>query len=73
MSIHVVKEMLEHQSVSQTEQYAITEELAIGREMQGLKQRLADKGNRSAAVTLETIEKMERELKEMKRKLGLNV
>jgi integrase len=70
--IHVVKEMLGHQSVSQTEQYAITEELAIGREMLGLKQRLADKENMSAAVTLETIEKMEQELKEMKRKLGLN-
>jgi integrase len=70
--IHVVKEMLGHQSVSQTEQYAITEELAIGLEMKGLKQRLADKENVSAAVTLKTIEKMEQDLIEMKRKLGLH-
>jgi integrase len=70
--INIVKEMLGHQSVSQTEQYAITEELAIGREMQVLKQRLAGNENRPPVVTLETIEKMEQELKEMKRKLGLN-
>lgn len=41
--IHVVKEMLGHQSVSQTEEYALTEQVSIGREMQGLKQRLAEK------------------------------
>lgn len=70
--IHVVKEMLGHQSISQTEEYAITEQISIGREMQGLKQRLEDKENKSNAVTLETIEKMEQELTEMKRKLGLN-
>jgi site-specific recombinase XerD len=69
--IHVVKEMLGHQSVSQTEQYAITEELTIGREMQGLKQRLAVKENNVTEITLETIEKMELELNEMKKKLML--
>ncbi|MEO6175022.1 MAG: site-specific integrase [Flavobacterium circumlabens] len=69
--IHVVKEMLGHQSVSQTEQYAITEELAIGREMQGLKQRLADKEDDPGKLTLQTIERMEKDLNEMKKKLGL--
>ncbi|OOG64707.1 site-specific integrase [Flavobacterium sp. A45] len=68
--IHVVKEMLGHQSISQTEQYAITEQVSIGREMQGLKQRLADKENKSATITLDVIEKMEKELLEMKRKLA---
>lgn len=67
--IHVVKEMLGHQSVSQTEQYAITEEISIGREMQGLKQRLADKEDVSGEVTLKSIERMEKELEEMKKKL----
>ncbi|WP_116789286.1 site-specific integrase [Flavobacterium psychrotrophum] len=34
--IHVVKEMLGHQSVKQTEEYAITEQIAISREMDAL-------------------------------------
>ncbi|MDR6844472.1 site-specific integrase [Flavobacterium granuli] len=69
--IHVVKEMLGHQSVSQTEEYAITEQIAIGREMQGLKQRLADKEDVTGELALRTIERMEKELNEMKRKLSL--
>ncbi|MCC9066060.1 site-specific integrase [Flavobacterium piscisymbiosum] len=69
--IHVVKEMLGHQSVSQTEQYAMTEQLSIGREMQGLKHRLADKDDVSGELTLQTIERMENELNEMKKKLAL--
>lgn len=69
--IHVVKEMLGHQSVSQTEEYALTEQISIGREMQGLKQRLADKEDVSNEVTLKTIERMEKELVEMKKKLSL--
>ncbi|MEP6931459.1 MAG: site-specific integrase [Flavobacterium sp.] len=69
--IHVVKEMLGHQSVSQTEEYALTEQISIGREMQGLKQRLADKEDVSGELTLQTIERMEKELIEMKKKLAL--
>ncbi|MCC9070997.1 site-specific integrase [Flavobacterium sp. F-65] len=68
--IHVVKEMLGHQSVSQTEQYAMTEQLSIGREMQGLKHRLADKEDVSGEVTLQTIEQMEKDLIQMKKRLG---
>lgn len=70
--IHVVKEMLGHQSVSQTEQYAMTEQLSIGREMQGLKHRLADKEDVSRELTLQTIERMEKELIQMKKRLGLS-
>ena len=69
--IHVVKEMLGHQSVSQTEQYAMTEQLSIGREMQGLKHRLADKDDVSGELTLQTIERMEKDLIQMKIRLGL--
>ena len=69
--IHIVKEMLGHQSVSQTEEYAITEQISIGREMMGLKQRLADKEDVSGELTLQTIERMEKELSEIKRKFGL--
>lgn len=38
--IHVVKEMLGHHSVKQTEEYALTEEEAIGKEMKTLTQKL---------------------------------
>jgi hypothetical protein len=69
--IHIVKEMLGHQSVSQTEEYAITEQIAIGREMKGLKQRLAEKEDVSDELTLQTIERMEKELNEMRKKLSL--
>ena len=69
--IHIVKEMLGHQSVSQTEEYAITEQISIGREMTGLKQRLADKEDVSGELTLKTIERMEKELSEMKRKFTI--
>ena len=48
--IHIVKEMLGHKSVSQTEEYAITEQIAIGREMSGLKHRLADKEDVSVKI-----------------------
>ncbi|MBS7231347.1 site-specific integrase [Flavobacterium psychroterrae] len=68
--IHVVKEMLGHQSVSQTEEYAITEQISIGREMQGLKQRLADKDDGIENSTLKTIQRMELELIEMKKQLN---
>lgn len=37
--IHVVKEMLGHHSVQQTEEYAITEQQSIGREMKRLQER----------------------------------
>ncbi|MFZ4263717.1 site-specific integrase [Sphingobacterium sp. HJSM2_6] len=41
--IHVVKEMLGHQSVRQTEEYAITEQEAISEEMKQLKEKLKNK------------------------------
>ncbi|WP_343657814.1 site-specific integrase [Chryseobacterium sp.] len=40
VSIHVVKEMLGHYSVQQTEEYAITEQESISREMNALKEKL---------------------------------
>ncbi|MGB3105382.1 site-specific integrase [Sphingobacterium siyangense] len=40
VSIHVVKEMLGHYSVKQTEEYAITEQESIGRDMKQFKERL---------------------------------
>ena len=44
---------------------------SIGREMTVLKQQLADKEDVSGKVTLQTIERVEKELNEIKKKLGL--
>ncbi len=43
--IHVVKEMMGHYSVKQTEEYAITEQESISVEMQQLKEKLRKKDN----------------------------
>ncbi len=43
--IHVVKEMMGHYSVKQTEEYAITEQESISVEMQQLKEKLGKKDN----------------------------
>ncbi len=68
--IHIVKEMLGHQSVKQTEEYAITEQQSIGVKMRELKQKLIEKENPAPEVTIESILRLEAELNEMKKKLG---
>ncbi|MXN91747.1 tyrosine-type recombinase/integrase [Flavobacterium sp. Sd200] len=54
--IHVVKEMLGHSSVKQTEEYAITEQMAIGREMDVLEKKftISDKTARSDESSIVT-------------------
>jgi len=69
--IHIVKEMLGHQSVKQTEEYAITEQRNIGFSMKELKQKLVQKESPEAEVSIDTIMRMEAELNAMKKKLGL--
>lgn len=52
--IHVVKEMLGHKSVKQTEEYAITEQESINKEMLGLRTRL-EKEDKSKQISVETL------------------
>ncbi|MBF00283.1 MULTISPECIES: site-specific integrase [Flavobacterium] len=66
--IHVVKEMLGHHSIQQTEEYAITEKQSISREMQGLRHKFAVEKASKPEVTWEAIHKLENELQEMKMK-----
>jgi integrase len=68
--IHVVKEMLGHHSVRQTEEYALTEQQAIGREMQELKNRLNKKETNHSDISLEAISKLEAEIQELKKQLA---
>lgn len=65
VSIHVVKEMLGHYSVKQTEEYAITEQASIAREMKELETKLrsTDHFNRDLVKFLEQLEKEFRDLK----------
>lgn len=62
--IHVVKEMLGHSSVKQTEEYAITEQQSVGREMKQLQERLREKNPREDNESV--IVKMQQEINELK-------
>jgi integrase len=55
--IHVVKELLGHSSVKQTEEYAITEHDAISKEMTGLTKRMYDENKDSFTFLLEQLGK----------------
>lgn len=68
--IHVVKEMLGHQSVKQTEEYAITEQVSIGREMKQLRQKLSDKEVVAEQPPLDVISRMQQEIQELKELLA---
>lgn len=69
--IHVVKEMLGHQSVKQTEEYALTERQAIGKEMDALQIRLNKKSQPKDDSSADVILKMQQEILELKTMLGL--
>ncbi|MFD2602947.1 site-specific integrase [Flavobacterium suzhouense] len=69
--IHVVKEMLGHQSIRQTESYAITAEQTIGREMKELGIKLGKSKQAIPQEGIEMISKLEKELKELKQRYGL--
>lgn len=70
--IHIVKEMLGHQSVKQTEEYAITEQQSVGKEMKELRQRLSLRERAEPEISIETLLRMEQELNELKKKfLGI--
>lgn len=63
--IHVVKEMLGHHSIKQTEEYALTEQLTISKEMDLLKVRLNPNAQRKT-VTQDDILNLEMQILEMK-------
>jgi integrase len=67
--IHVVKEMLGHSSVKQTEEYALTEQQAIGKEMRVLRDKLKGSESVPAGVSLDIIARLENEIMELKKKL----
>jgi len=70
--IHVVKELLGHQSVKQTEEYAITEQQSVGREMKQLQIRLSSKETTPEPSSPDIISKMQQEIQELKELLALS-
>jgi len=68
--IHVVKEMLGHSSVKQTEEYALTEQITIGQQMKQLEKRLSA-GNTDKDSEASIISKMQQEILELKNLLSI--
>jgi integrase len=69
--IHIVKEMLGHKSIRQTESYAITTEQSVGKKMKELGNKLVDQPAKLSRDGLDLIMKLENELAELKRKFGM--
>ena len=68
--IHIVKELLGHQSVKQTEEYAITEQRSVGREMKQLHQRMSIKETPFGQPASDALTKMQQEIQELKEMLA---
>jgi integrase len=69
--IYVVKEMLGHQSIRQTESYAITTEQTIGREMTNLGSKLGRVNLTIPDEAMSMISKLEKELQKLKEQFGI--
>jgi integrase len=67
--IHVVKEMLGHSSVKQTEEYALTEQQAIGKEMRVLRDKFKRNEPVPVDISLDIITRLENEIIELKKRL----
>jgi len=64
--IHVVKEMLGHSSIKQTEEYAITEQMAISKEMEVLNKKLHESSNRPVTESDEIVIELRKEIKDLR-------
>ncbi|KQB43861.1 Phage integrase family protein [Flavobacterium daejeonense] len=70
--INVVKEMLGHSSVKQTEAYAITEQATIGREMTLLNKKLKLEKTEISQEDLTTLNRLENEIELIKEKYNIS-
>lgn len=70
--INVVKELLGHASVKQTEAYAITEQATIGREMSLLNKKLNKTSEKMSEPDLEVLDRLEKEIQAIKKKYNIS-
>lgn len=70
--INVVKEMLGHSSVKQTEAYAITEQATIGREMSLLKKKLNKHAPKISKTDIAVLSRLEKEIQAIKKKYNIS-
>ena len=64
--MHVVKEMIGHQSIKQTEEYALTEQSTISREMQILENKISSRTDDDKHDPISILEKIEKDLNLLK-------
>lgn len=69
--INVVKELLGHASVKQTEAYAITEQATIGREMSILNKKLNKTSTKISKPDLAVLSRLEKEIQAIKKKYNI--
>jgi len=67
--IHVVKEMLGHSSIKQTEEYAITEQMSISREMETLNKKLQNSLDKFLTEADRMVIELRREIENLKLQL----
>jgi integrase len=67
--INVVKEMLGHKSIKQTEEYAMTEQRTIGLKMNELKNKLASRSKGEVEDDHALLRRLTEELDDLKRRL----
>ncbi|MGN7811622.1 site-specific integrase [Flavobacterium sp. 22076] len=70
--INVVKELLGHASVKQTEAYAITEQATIGREMSLLNRKLNKTEKKISKPDLAVLSRLEKEIQAIKKKYNIS-
>lgn len=71
--INVVKELMGHHSVKQTEDYVITEQKTISKNMQMLKEKLQPKASPEIEDPHEAFARLSKELEQLKEKLGIAI
>ena len=69
--INVVKELLGHASVKQTEAYAMTEQATIGREMSILNKKLNKTASKISKPDLAVLGRLEKEIQAIKKKYNI--
>lgn len=69
--INVVKELLGHASIKQTEAYAITEQSTIGREMSILNEKLNKPITKISSSDMEILSRLEKEIQLIKKKYDI--